>query len=207
MQYFNQESLDNPAENDIKLPTKEDDSSDSNDTPLSELLRHKPSSSDVDEPKEPKSTSEQPDAFESDSNDDKCLESIKREIQGLSGLKENTSNENSSEVPEEKLPETLPSESVEETVPDEPDIKSDETKPVAVEAPIEIKEEEIEPPNVQVPLEEAAENKSLEIENEPVAEDGTNEIEDVKNDGVHEDVTQDIGALTGQYMMSIYTIL
>lgn len=82
----------------------DDDNSDfSNDTPLAKLIQSGST------PKTDKKNAgrddevvaacgglkkEEPDNFESDSNDDKCLESIKREIRGLTGLKENSDNSN-----------------------------------------------------------------------------------------------------------------
>ncbi|KAJ6637930.1 Bromodomain-containing protein 8 [Pseudolycoriella hygida] len=76
---------------------KEEDQSDfSNDVPLSELFKCNQTTSQVKQPTEDEATprTKEPDVFESDSNDDQCLESIKREIQGLSGLKENSDNSN-----------------------------------------------------------------------------------------------------------------
>lgn len=85
----------------------DDDQSDlSNDAPLSELLKdtsnvvekgddNNHDENDDDEDASPK---EPTDVFESDSNDDKCLEIIKREIHELTGLKENESSDNSNEA-------------------------------------------------------------------------------------------------------------
>lgn len=69
--------------------SKDEESSDlSNDTPLAELAKQHSEKTKAKEMKR-----EEPDAFDSDSNDDKSLESIKRGIQ--SAIKENNSNENS----------------------------------------------------------------------------------------------------------------
>lgn len=83
---------------------KDDESSDlSNDTPLSELIKQESSAKAEQQKVAAEIIREELDTFESDSNDDKCLESIKREIQGLSGLKDNNSSENSSEALEENI--------------------------------------------------------------------------------------------------------
>lgn len=79
------------------LDLKEEDQSDfSNDVPLSELFKRNQKASLVKQTTEDESRrrTKEPDVFESDSNDDQCLEIIKREIQGLSGLKENSDNSN-----------------------------------------------------------------------------------------------------------------
>ncbi|XP_037026840.1 bromodomain-containing protein 8 [Bradysia coprophila] len=76
---------------------KEEDQSDfSNDVPLAELFKCTQPALEVKQSNEEDTTSKtkEPDVFESDSNDDQCLESIKREIQGLKGLKENSDNSN-----------------------------------------------------------------------------------------------------------------
>lgn len=91
----------------VNAVSKDDDQSDlSNDAPLSELLKDKSNAEkndsnheedDDDEPVEDASSKERADVFESDSNDDKCLEIIKREIHELTGLKEIESSDNSNE--------------------------------------------------------------------------------------------------------------
>lgn len=74
---------------------RDDENSDiSNDIPLAKLIPPKLDSTKSDE--KDNDRKEEPDCFESDSNDDKCLESIKREIRSLSGLKE-TNSDNSNE--------------------------------------------------------------------------------------------------------------
>lgn len=76
---------------------KEEDQSDfSNDVPLAELFKCNQMALQVKQTieEETSTSTKEPDVFESDSNDDQCLESIKREIQGLSGLKENSDNSN-----------------------------------------------------------------------------------------------------------------
>lgn len=167
-------------EQEISLPPKEDDSSDSNDTPLSELLKHK-TSMEAEELKDTRPSNEQPDAFESDSNDDKCLESIKREIQGLSGLKENNSSENSSEPPEERVLETTTAEEVDESKPDEAD---EECKDI----PDEVKEEIVNDPNESIHLDdELVKSEPIAIESEEANEVPIEEVE-AKNEEVVDEV-------------------
>lgn len=121
-------------------PKDEDDSSSdlSNDTPLSELIKQETTAkaelqqktaaaaaavaaaeaaaAEAAEAAEAKIDKEEPDTFESDSNDDKCLGSIKREIQSLSAQKE--SSEDSSETPAETMAITLVDEKEEEKIED-----------------------------------------------------------------------------------------
>lgn len=94
----------------VEILSKDDDQSDlSNDAPLSELLKDKTPVEPIeiladedDEPAEAASPKERADVFESDSNDDKCLEIIKREIHELTGLKGNESSDNSNEASSDK---------------------------------------------------------------------------------------------------------
>lgn len=101
------------------LSKDDDDSSSdmSNDTPLSELIKQESTAKAEKAELEQKTAlaaaaaaaaaeeatkieKEEPDTFESDSNDDnKCLGSIKREIESLSAQKESESSETSSETP------------------------------------------------------------------------------------------------------------
>lgn len=101
----------------VASPPKDDDDSSSdlsNDTPLSELIKQETTAKAELQQKtaaaeaaaeaaaaevDAKIEKEEPDTFESDSNDDKCLGSIKREIQSLSAQKEHESNADSSETP------------------------------------------------------------------------------------------------------------
>lgn len=62
--------------------------------PLSQLFKCNQTSAEVKQTNENETRTKEPDVFESDSNDDQCLEIIKRNIQGLSGLKENSDNSN-----------------------------------------------------------------------------------------------------------------
>lgn len=97
----------------VAPPSKDDDDSSSdlsNDTPLSELIKESNAKAEAQQKtaaaaaaaaaaeSAAENEKEGPDVFESDSNDDKCLGSIKREIQSLSAQKENESIEDASEI-------------------------------------------------------------------------------------------------------------
>lgn len=123
-----------PPSDEAQDDIKGDESSDlSNDTPLSELAKEVKSKNEL-AAKEAEVIREEPDTFESDSNEDKSLESIKREIQGLSELKENSS-ESSCETPEPKVDEPAP-----------PTIEPEECEPATAE-PEEITDPEPEAKN------------------------------------------------------------
>lgn len=141
----------------VASPPKDDDDSSSdlsNDTPLSELIKQETTAKAELQQKtaaaeaaaeaaaaeapaaeaDVKIEKEEPDTFESDSNDDKCLGSIKREIQSLSAQKEHENNDDSSEMPAETT-----------AIADGADEKEEEKSEdvvVAEPAPIEADEEE-----------------------------------------------------------------
>lgn len=82
----------------LDLKEEEDQSDTSNDVPLSVLKNCNQSASQVKPTAEDEitniTTTKEADVFESDSSDEQSLESIKRGIQELSGLKENSDNSN-----------------------------------------------------------------------------------------------------------------
>lgn len=124
----------------------DDSSSDlSNDTPLSELIKQESTAKAELQQKTAaaaaaaaaeatvKVEKEEPDIFESDSNDDKCLGRIQREIQSLSEQMKNESSENSSETPVESAP-------VVELDEEEEEVKNEDI--VVAEPVAEVDEEE-----------------------------------------------------------------
>lgn len=151
---------------------------------------------------------EEPDTFESDSNDDKCLESIKREIQGLSELKENNSSENSSEIPEEKVEEkpTVDDEGncSAATIAEEPtstvDLPAEEkvekieepAEPVAEDVTAKIEEIPVEPEPVEEPMVEQPEPK-VEVEDDTMMAESKDSIESVEIVEIKDDDKSDDG--------------
>lgn len=141
----------------------EGDQSDiSNDVPLAELLKPaseaKPSNEE-----ETNTRNKVPDVFESDSNDDQCLESIKREIQGLKGLKENSDNSNEETDHQAKFGQSDGNESVdrfptpENVVEDAKEVEVEEPKSDCVTV-----DEEKEQPAETVEIVEIKDDKSEE---------------------------------------------
>lgn len=227
--FFLQEELSTTQlpETDSKLTPKDEDSSDSNDTPLSELIKQE-ANAKMEQAKESQATvaaaaaavavetvpteREEPDTFESDSNDDKCLESIKREIQGLSELKENNSSENSSEIPEEKVEEKPtvddevncsvaanaeePTPTVDSPAEEKVEKIEESAEPVAEEATTKTEENPVEPEPVEEPLVEQP-GLIVEDNDETMAEskDSIESVEiveikddDKSDDGKHESI-------------------
>lgn len=179
--------------------SKEEDQSDfSNDVPLAELFKcNQPPSevkqSNVDE--DASTRIKEPDVFESDSNDDQCLESIKREIQGLKGLKENSDNSN-----EETDPQAMENESA-DGFPATDNVTED-TNVVEVDEPKSvggiIVDDEKEQPTESMEIVEIKDDKSEEDKQEAVVvieetDDANSEVtvsDEVKMD-VAESVKED----------------
>lgn len=158
---------------------KEEDQSDfSNDVPLSELFKCNQSTTQATKQtaaaeEESSTRTKEPDVFESDSNDDQCLESIKREIQGLSGLKENSDNSN-----EETDPQTKSFRDVDEAAVKFPSAENaieDDTKD-----DVEVEEPKIQDVDAVEVADEDDEKQPQSDQQEPTAD--SMEIEEIKDD-------------------------
>lgn len=137
---------------------EEEESSDlSNDTPLAELIKQESEKAKLKEVKR-----EEPDGFESDSNDDKSLESIKR---GIQAIQDNESNENSTDTSDVKQVSSV-TEEEQNTSADKPKEEEAEPEMKQVEDDQEVKEE-VKPEQETVKDDVESVEEKMEVKEEP----------------------------------------